>query len=181
MATAGFLPGVWGGARIATFIPEPGLRLGFACVLALLSAHTLLQRRTAREIPASLAPLSFRRSALPGLVIGMAGGLSSGLLGIGGAILMIPLMVWMLHIPQHEAQATSLVLMLAPIGLPGVWVYARHGGGLPWMVLAGVALGFLGGAYAGARIAVRTRGPRLRTVFALFMAAMAAMLFLKGI
>jgi len=52
---------------------------------------------------------------------------------------MIPLMVWLVRIPQHEAQATSLVLMLAPIGLPGVWVYARNGGGLPWLALGGVA------------------------------------------
>lgn len=107
--------------------------------------------------------MSWSRGWLPGLAIGLAGGWASGLLGIGGAILMmIPLMVWLVRIPQHEAQATSLVLMLAPIGLPGVWVYARHGGGLPWLALAGVALGFMAGAYAGARIALRTRAPRLR-------------------
>jgi uncharacterized membrane protein YfcA len=113
--------------------------------------------------------------------MGVAGGLASGLLGIGGAIIMIPLMVWMLGIPQHEAQATSLVLMLAPIGLPGVWVYARSGGGLPWLVLAGVAVGFMAGAYGGARVAMRTQGTRLRRAFALFMAVMAVLLFLKGI
>jgi uncharacterized membrane protein YfcA len=181
MATAGFLPAVWTGAWIANLIPEPALRLGFACVLAILAARLLLQRRPARELPASAASLSFSRSWLPGLVMGVAGGLASGLLGIGGAIIMIPLMVWMLGIPQHEAQATSLVLMLAPIGLPGVWVYARSGGGLPWLVLAGVAVGFMAGAYGGARVAMRTQGTRLRRAFALFMAVMAVLLFLKGI
>jgi uncharacterized membrane protein YfcA len=124
--------------------------------------------------------MEFSRSWLPGLAIGFAGGLASGLLGIGGAILMIPLMVWLLEIPQHEAQATSLVLMLAPIGLPGVWVYARHGAGLPWLALGGVAVGFLMGAYGGARIAVRTRAPRLRQGFAVLMVGMALLLFLKG-
>jgi uncharacterized membrane protein YfcA len=93
---------------------------------------------------------------------------------------MIPLMVWLVRIPQHEAQSTSLVIMLAPIGLPGVWVYARHGAGLPWLALGGVAIGFLLGAYCGARIAVRTRAPRLRQGFAVLMVGMALLLFLKG-
>lgn len=181
MATAGFLPAVWAGAALANLIPEPRLRLTFACVLLILSARSLLQRGSAVERPASVRSLPFRRCWLPGLAVGAAGGLASGLLGLGGAILMIPLMVWLLNLPQHEAQATSLVLMLAPIGLPGVWVYARSGGGLPWLVLGCVALGFLAGAYGGARIAVRTRGARLRLGFALFTIAMAGLLFLKGI
>lgn len=181
MATLGFLPAVWAGAAVANHLPERDLRFAFAGVLALLAARTLLLPQTARERHPSRKALSFRISWLPGLVTGLAGGLASGLLGIGGAILMIPLMIWMLKLPQHEAQATSLVLMLAPIGLPGVVVYARSGAGLPWLVLAGVALGFLAGAYGGARAALHIRGPRLRQVFGAFMAFCALLLFLKGI
>ena len=180
MVTTGFLPAVWMGAGVASLIPESPLRLGFACVLALLAVRTFLQKPAARESQPSAAQVPWARAWLPGLAIGLAGGLASGLLGIGGAILMIPLMVWLLRIPQHEAQSTSLVLMLAPIGLPGVWVYASHGGGLPWVALGGVAVGFMLGAYAGARIAVRTRAPRLRQGFALLMVGMALLLFLKG-
>jgi len=62
-----------------------------------------------------------------------------------------------------------------------VWVYAHSDAGLPWMALGGVALGFLGGAYLGARVAVHTRGRRLRQGFALLMAVMAAVLFRKGL
>lgn len=180
MVTAGFLPAVWLGAGVANLIPESPLRLGFACVLVLLAARTFLQKARPSDPQASAQPVPMARAWLPGLAIGICGGLASGVLGIGGAILMIPLMVWLLHIPQHEAQTTSLVLMLAPIGLPGVWVYASHGNGLPWVALGGVALGFMVGAYAGARIAVRTRAPRLRQYFALLMVGMAVMLFLKG-
>jgi uncharacterized membrane protein YfcA len=178
--TVGFLPAVWMGARVATLIPESPLRLGFACVLVILSVRTFLQKPRAAEGQPSTAPVALARIWLPGLGIGLAGGLASGLLGIGGAILMIPLMVWLARIPQHEAQSTSLVLMLAPIGLPGVWVYARHAGGLPWVALGGVAVGFMFGAYAGARIAVRTRAPRLRQGFAVLMLGMALLLFMKG-
>jgi hypothetical protein len=179
MLTVGFLPAVWVGARLANLIPETPLRLVFACVLVLLAAHNLLQKPRPGEALASAVPVPWDRAWLPGLAIGFGGGLASGVLGIGGAILMIPLMVWLVRIPQHEAQATSLVLMLAPIGLPGVWVYARSGAGLPWLALGGVAVGFLCGAYAGARIAVQTRGPRLRQGFALLMIGFAVLLFLK--
>jgi uncharacterized protein len=181
MLTAGFLPAVWAGARLASLIPESPLRLGFACVLAALALRILLQRRPSAEPGPSLASLPWRRAWLPGLAIGMAGGLASGLLGIGGAILMIPLMVGWLGLPQHEAQATSLVFMLAPIGLPGVWVYAHSGAGLPWLALAGVAVGFVTGAYGGARVATRIHAPRLRQGFACLMLVMAALLFAKGL
>jgi len=180
MLTAGFLPAVWLGARIANLIPESPLRLGFAAVLAVLSVRTLVQRERAGRQVAGAAPPRLQRTWAPGLGIGMAGGFASGLLGIGGGILMIPLMGWWLKLPQHDAQTTSLVFMLAPIGLPGVWVYARSGTGLPWLALGGVALGFMGGAYAGARIATRIHAPRLRQGFALLMAAMALMLLAKG-
>ncbi|MDR3673114.1 MAG: sulfite exporter TauE/SafE family protein [Holophaga sp.] len=180
MIIAGFLPAVWVGAALANMIPEAPLRMGFASLLVVLAARNLLQKTETREVPPSAAQVPFARVWLPGLAIGIAGGVASGLLGIGGAILMIPLMVWLVRIPQHEAQATSLVVMLAPIGLPGVWVYARHGGGLPWLALAGVAVGFLGGAYLGARVAVRTRGRRLRQGFALLMLVSAVLLFMKG-
>jgi uncharacterized membrane protein YfcA len=177
--TCGFLPAVWAGAGLASLIPESPLRMGFACLLILLAARNLLLKPRTVESRPSAAPVPFARIWLSGLGIGLAGGLASGLLGIGGAILMIPLMVWLVRLPQHEAQATSLVLMLAPIGLPGVIVYARHGS-LPWLALAGVAVGFLFGAYFGARIAVRTHAPRLRQWFGLFMAVSAVLLFLKG-
>ena len=180
MLTAGFLPAIWLGARIANLIPEVPLRIGFACVLTLLAAQILLQRKTTRICPPSQAPMTLARAWRPGLIIGGCGGLASGLLGIGGGIIMIPLMASMLDMPQHEAQTTSLLLMLPPIGLPGVIVYARSGAGLPWLALAGVAVGFLLGAYAGARAASRIRGPRLRQGFACLMAGMALLLFLKG-
>ena len=180
LMVAGFLPAVWAGARVANRIPEPPLRCAFASLLVVLAVRTFLQRPK----PADPEPEDGARGLgpilLPGLAIGLAGGLASGLLSIGGAILMIPLMVWLLRLPQHEAQAASLAVMLPPIGLPGVWVYAHSGTGLPLLPLAGVALGFLTGAYFGARIATRTRGRRLRQGFALLMAAMAVLLFMKG-
>jgi hypothetical protein len=94
---------------------------------------------------------------------------------------MNPLMVWRLRMPQHQAQLASLAMMLPPIGLPGVLVYAHSQQGLPWMILAGLAVGFLVGAYQGARLATRIQGPRLRKIFAGVMVAMAGLLLMRGV
>jgi len=172
--TIAFLPGVWTGARLASHIPDGPLRTVFGVFLALLAVRTWLQKPLApgRETRVPTA----REMVLPGLGIGLAAGLLSGLLGIGGGIVIIPFLVWSLDLPQHEAQAACLAFMLAPIGLPGVIVYARHQGGLPWLIMAGVAVGFLFGAYGGARIATRLNAPRLRKGFAILMACVALLM-----
>jgi hypothetical protein len=112
---------------------------------------------------------------LPGLGAGILGGLASGLLGIGGGLVIIPVLAWGINLTQHEAQAACLAFMLAPIGLPGVLVYAQHQP-LPWLLLAGVAAGFLVGAYLGARIATRITGPLLRKGFAVLLGCVALMM-----
>ena len=113
---------------------------------------------------------------MPGLLIGVAGGVSSGLLGIGGGLIIIPLLGAWLRMPQHQAQATSLAVMLPPIFLPGVFVYAAAQKGLPWLILGGVAGGFMAGAFLGARMATRVKGPALRISFAIVRVAMAGLL-----
>jgi uncharacterized membrane protein YfcA len=177
--TAGFIPAVWAGARIANLIPDTPLRWGFALLLAGLALRTLLGRPMAPAPRTGDHALDLAAPALDAVAIGIAGGLASGLLGIGGGLVVIPLMVWRLRFTQHEAQAASLTLMLAPIGLPGVWVYAHSGAGFLWLPVVGVALGFMSGAYAGARIATRIRGPRLRQAFAVVMGVMAVLLVMR--
>lgn len=174
LLTAGFLPAVWAGARLAVAIPDGPLRTGFGVVLVLLAISTWFQRPPRERQPGPTPP--FRRMLLPGLAAGILGGLASGLLGIGGGLVIIPALVWGVGLSQHEAQAACLAFMLAPIGLPGVLVYARHQQGLPWLVLAGVAAGFLVGTYTGARIATRILGPALRRGFAVLLACVALMM-----
>jgi hypothetical protein len=101
---------------------------------------------------------------------------ASGLLGLGGGVVIIPLLVTFLKLPQHQAQATSLAVMLPPIFLPGVLVYAAAQKGLPWAILGGVAAGFMLGALLGARLATTVKGPALRILFAVVMVAMAVLM-----
>lgn len=170
---AGFLGGVGLGSLGANLLPERALRLGFVLFLLVISVRTLRAGEPARRDPATPLQGGAWRHAL---WIGAGGGLASGLLGIGGAVVMIPFLVGVVGLRQHEAQGTALAVMLPPVGLPGVWVYAKAQGGLPWTLMAWAAAGFLVGGFVGARLAVRTRGPRLARSFAFFQIAVAVLL-----
>jgi len=168
-----FLPGIWIGAHTANRIPEVPLRWAFVGLLILLAIRTFLQKPDepfAR--PADLNTPIW----VPGLVIGLAGGFFAGLFGLGGGVVMIPLLGLWLRLPQHQAQMTSLAVLLLPIGLPGLWVYAHQQPYFPWFVLGGLALGFLLGTYFGARLAIRVSGPHLRKLFAGLMVLLAGMM-----
>jgi len=175
----GFLLGGWAGAQAANRIPGLELRWVFILFLCTLALRTLLRGGGPEQAPLG-RHLGLRDTWFPGLTAGLIGGVASGLLGIGGGLIMIPILVGWLRLTQHEAQLASLAMMVPPIGLPAVWVYARSQGGLPWFILAGVACGFMAGGYLGARLAGRLRGPRLRLWFALITLGMAVLLAVRG-
>ncbi len=170
-----FLPGMWMGARVANLMSPGPLRWTFAFFLVLLAAKTIFQKS------ASILAESPAVRWQPGLLIGLVGGICGGLLGIGGGVVMIPLMVLWMKLPQHEAQLTSLLVMLPPVGLPGVWVYFQHQnrGVFPWALVLGLALGFQVGAFIGARFATRIKGKNLQKAFAGVMVVFAVLLVLR--
>jgi hypothetical protein len=175
-----FLFGIYGGAQAANRIPAEPLRWGYAAFLVLLAAMTHVRREPA-AVDRTVEPLELStglwRSGLP---IGLLAGVVSGLTGLGGAVVVIPLLAWRFRMTQHEAQLTSLAMLLPPIGLPGVYVYAKAQGGLPWLVIAGVAVGFAAGALAGARVATRMRGAKLKQIYAGIVLLMALLVLLRG-
>lgn len=115
-----------------------------------------------------------RRWALP--LIGLAGGLASGLLGVGGGIFMVPLLVALAGLSEHEAHATSLLAIL-PIALVGAAVFAA-GGQASFSLAALLALGSLAGAPVGARIMARLTEGTLKAVFGAAMIVVAVVLLL---
>lgn len=111
------------------------------------------------------------------IIVGVAAGLLSGLVGVGGGIIIVPSLVYFIGFSQKTAQGTSLGLILLPVGILGVLQYYKQGH-LDVKVVAILALGFLAGSYFGSKIALNISQETLKKVFAILMIAIAVkMLF----
>jgi len=176
MVVAGFMCGVSAGSLIANRIPQLPLQVGFTAFLTSVALYAWFRRE---HSGAEAGAPESGSIVLPGLVIGAIGGLTSGLTGLGGAVVIIPLLIYWFRMTQHQAQMTSLLVLLPPIGLPGVLIYAKAQDGLPWFIIAGAVAGFDLGSYLGAKIAVRTPGARLKRFYSLTLLLMAALMIIK--
>ncbi len=107
----------------------------------------------------------------PHACIGLFAGLASGLLGIGGGIVIVPMLVGWLGMPLKRALGTSLAAILA-IVVPGAAVHAALGH-IDWGVALVVALGSIAGARIGAKIALGTRERTLRLLVGGFLGLVA--------
>jgi len=104
------------------------------------------------------------------LLIGLGVGVISGVVGIGGGILFIPALVYLLGMDQYKAQGTSLGALLAPVGLLAFLEYYRRGHADLRVALL-LALGFFVGGYFGAVGAAHIPVLMLRRIFALTLIA----------
>ena len=107
------------------------------------------------------------------LLTGLAGGIASGLFGIGGGTIMVPILVLLLGFTQHRAQGTSLVALIPPTGLLAVVAYGKSGY-VDWRVGLLLIPGVFLGGIAGGKIARRVPAAPMRKIFA-------ALMFLLGI
>jgi hypothetical protein len=117
-------------------------------------------------------------SILTILCLGLAAGILVGLLGIGGGVILVPAMVYLLHFDQHTAQGTSLFILLPPIGLGALRGYWKNG---QVDLRAGIncAIGFLLGGYIGGRVAVPMSSNYLKVIFGFFLMLSAVLLWAK--
>jgi len=89
---------------------------------------------------------------VPLLFLGLLAGILSGLLGIGGGILIIPALVFIFGLSQHMAQGTTLALMVPPIGLLAAWTYYKQGN-VNLGIAALICAGFFFGGLLGVKLA----------------------------
>ena len=104
--------------------------------------------------------------------LGLAAGVLSGLLGIGGAILIIPVLVYAFKFTQHQAQGTSLATLLLPIGLLAAWRYYAAGHVNVKAALVMAAAFFIGGLF-GAQAAEKLSAIWLQRLFGVLLLAVA--------
>jgi uncharacterized membrane protein YfcA len=113
-----------------------------------------------------------------GILVGLIGGTLSGLTGLGGGFIMVPLLIYLFGMSQHVAQGTSLTVLLPPLGLFAVWHY-YNAGNIDVRVAVLVAIGFVAGGYLGGWVAQLIPGPLLRKGFAVMMLFISADMFFR--
>lgn len=116
--------------------------------------------------------------AIGAVLIGIASGVLSGMLGVGGGVLMVPGMVLLLGMGQHVAEGTSL-LVIIPTAVVGAATHWRHGYVL---LLAAAVLGAGGivGAVIGSHIALNVSASTLRVIFAAYLVITGARIVLPA-
>jgi uncharacterized membrane protein YfcA len=98
------------------------------------------------------------------ILLGLLVGVLSGIVGIGGGILIVPGLVYLFHMSQHKAQGTSVAALLAPVGVLAFWEYHKAGNvDLKAGLL--IALGFTLGGYFGGLWAQQIPELLLRRIF----------------
>ena len=112
------------------------------------------------------------------LLLGLGVGLLVGLMGIGGGVVLVPALAYLLHMDQHLAQGTSLFILLPPTGIGALITYWKKGhveARAGWLC----ALGFLLGGYFGSKTAVQLPSNTLRGLFGIFLMVAAVLLIRK--
>ena len=106
------------------------------------------------------------------IMVGILSGMLAGVFGVGGAILVIPALVFILGLSQHEAQGTSLAFMLPPVGILATWNYWKAGH-VNWKFALVLSLTFIVGAYLGSHISVNISEKMLRKIFGILLLVVA--------
>lgn len=116
------------------------------------------------------------------VLVGLSAGVLSGIFGIGGGVLIVPMLALLLGFPQQRASGTSLIALLLPVGALGAWEYYKSGKIGPEDLQAGllIAAGLFVGAFFGARVAVQLPEVTLRRAFSVLLVLVAVRMWPFG-
>jgi uncharacterized protein len=111
------------------------------------------------------------------LILGLVAGALSGLIGIGGGVIIVPALILFFGLSQHQAQGTTLALLIPPVGILAVWTYYKQGY-VNWEIAGYICVGFLFGSFLGAKMATNISNIVLEKIFgvALLLIAMKMLL-----
>lgn len=171
---AGLVVGGIFGAQLALGLPVDDLKRAYGVFLLYAAWRFAEPRRWLAEVrgaQAPSAPADTTQMSAPWywlLLLGLAAGIAAGMFGIGGGLIIVPALVGLLRFDQKVAVGTSLAALLLPVNLGGVLLY-YNAGKLDLSVAALVALGLIGGAFAGARIALGLPTVTVKRLYAVFL------------
>ena len=111
------------------------------------------------------------------IIIGLLAGMLSGFLGVGGGVIMIPLMLILLGMNQHEAQGTSLAVLAVPVTFIAAYTYHVSGSPINWRYAGLIAVFFVVGGLIGSKFAVSVPQNILKKTFAFVLLVVAVKMF----
>ena len=98
------------------------------------------------------------------LIIGLLAGFSSGMVGIGGGIIIVPALVFFLGLTQHQAQGVSIGMLLLPVGFLAAFNYYKAGN-LDFSKSLIIGASFVMGAYIGSKVSLNIDGAVMKRIF----------------
>lgn len=110
------------------------------------------------------------------IILGLAAGTFSGVVGLGGGVIIVPALIFLFGLTQQQAQGTTLALMVPPIGILAAYTYYQHGY-VDLKIAALICIGFIFGGWFGAKIAVQLPKEILQKIFAVVLLVMAMKMF----
>lgn len=151
------LTGAYAGGRLAAFVPEDLLLVGFAVMMVATAAAMVRGRKESMTVHRERLPVGWI------VVQGVAVGLVTGLIGAGGGFLVVPALVLLGGLPMHAAVGTSLVVISAQsfAGLAGHLADAH----IDWAMAGGVTAAAVAGSLIGGRLVGRVDATKLRAAF----------------
>jgi hypothetical protein len=111
--------------------------------------------------------------------IGVFAGMLSGFVGVGGGVVIVPALVYLLGLSQHSAQGTSLLLMIPPIGILAVMNYHKAGE-MNWTYGGIIAVFFVVGAFFGSKISLKLNPATVKLIFGVLMLYVASRMIYSG-
>jgi uncharacterized membrane protein YfcA len=102
------------------------------------------------------------------IIVGLAAGVLSGMVGVGGGIIIVPALVIFLGFSQHQAQGTSLGLLLLPVGILAVMNYYNKGY-IDIKVVAIMSIAFVLGGWLGSKLSLSLPQDTVKKIFAIVL------------
>lgn len=110
------------------------------------------------------------------VITGLLAGFVSGAMGVGGAVIIVPFLIFFLGLTQHQAQGTSLMVLVFPVGIFAVINYAKSGY-VNFKFAAILIIAFLLGSYIGSILAINLPGKVLQKIFAVVLVLIGIKMF----
>jgi uncharacterized protein len=98
------------------------------------------------------------------LLVGVAAGFASGMIGIGGGIVIVPALVYFMSMTQHQAQGVSIGMLLMPVGFLAAYNYYKQGN-LNFTYSAVIGVTFILGAYLGSKVSLKMDPALMKRIF----------------